>query len=518
MHARSSTLGHRERRSGYALWLMLVSFLFVVAMIVALQRMARPAHQGGALPTLTLYCAAGIMPPVQDVITAFRAETGVEVQVQYGGSGTLLAQFEVHPEGVDLYLAADDSYCTTARGKGLVSEILPLCEMRPVLAVAKGNPLQIQTTADLLRIPGLRFGFANPDAAAVGRVTRQLLQSSGHWEALEAASTVMKPTVTDLANDLRVGALDAGVVWDATVAQYPDLDAVELLPLAAGKRLVAIGVATATEHSVEALRFARYLQARDRGADSFRAHGYRPVAGDRWTATPKLVLYAGSMFRNAIDRTVHAFCQREGVEVTRVYDGCGILVSQMKAGGRPDAYFSCDDAFLDQVAERFTAPVHLSDNPMVIVTAAGNPHQLHSLGDLARPGLRVGLAHPDKSALGHLTRKLLQDIGLYNTILDQAEVKQDLPQGDLLVASLAAGALDAAVVYSSNATLQQDRLRLVPIELEGALAHQPYAVARDTDFAWTMGRLLDAVTAAPTRARFVELGFDWKYEPSDPRD
>ena len=39
--------------------------------------------------------------------------------------------------------------------------------------------------------------------------------------------------------------------------------------------------------------------------------------------------------------------------ITPVYNGCGILVSQMKAGEKPDAYFSCDTKFMDMVQERF---------------------------------------------------------------------------------------------------------------------------------------------------------------------
>ncbi len=55
------------------------------------------------------------------------------------------------------------------------------------------------------------------------------------------------------------------------------------------------------------------------------------------------------MLRPAIEQTIAEFERREGVKVTRVYNGCGILVAQMKAGEVPDAYFACDSEFMNQV-------------------------------------------------------------------------------------------------------------------------------------------------------------------------
>ena len=39
---------------------------------------------------LIIYCAAGLKKPVEAIAQKYRAETGVEVQLQYGGTGALL--------------------------------------------------------------------------------------------------------------------------------------------------------------------------------------------------------------------------------------------------------------------------------------------------------------------------------------------------------------------------------------------------------------------------------------------
>ena len=99
------------------------------------------------------------------------------------------------------------------------------------------------------------------------------------------------------------------------------------------------------------------------------------------------------------------------------YDGCGLLISQMKAikkgeaqAGKdkfPDAYLACDDSFLADVQHWFETGVQLAKNPIVLVVQKDNPHAIESLGDLADPvckNLRVGLAHPTHSAPGQLHR------------------------------------------------------------------------------------------------------------------
>src|SRR6185503_11063138 len=100
-------------------------------------------------------------------------------------------------------------------------------------------------------------------------------------------------------------------------------------------------------------RFARFLAAGDRGQLEFAKNGFMPVESDAWEEKPTLLLFSGAMLRPAIDKTIAAFKKREGCEVLTVYNGCGILVAQMKAGEKPDLYFACDTQFMEQVKDRF---------------------------------------------------------------------------------------------------------------------------------------------------------------------
>jgi molybdenum ABC transporter molybdate-binding protein len=499
----------RRPRTGqiHTAWLAFTASVGALAVLIGLlfwDPDRRPGPAAGA--SLVVYCAAGIKAPVEAVARDYEKAYGVSIQLQYGGSQTLLANVETSRRG-DLYLPADDSYLQIARGKGLVDEVLPLAHMTAVVAVRKGNPKDLHSVDDLLR-PGVRLAQANPDAAAIGKLTREALRNSGRWDALERHTLVFKPTVNDVAGDVKLGAVDAGIVWDAVVRQYPDLEAVPVPALAGSTAHVAIGVLRTCTQSAAALRFARYLAARDKGLVEFERNGFLPVEGDPWTEAPEVRLLGGAMLRPAIEETITAFEEREGVHVRRVYNGCGILVAQMRAGERPDAYFACDQSFMAQVHDLFLDAVAVSTNQLVILVPKGNPHHVKCLKDLGRPGLRVGVGHEKQCALGVLTQQTLHQGGYHDPVMKNVVVQT--PTGDMLVNQLRTGSLDAVVAYVSNATSAADELVAVKIDVPCAVAVQPVAVGKESSLKQLTGRLLDALRSPASQERFEAFGFHWQ--------
>ncbi len=455
---------------------------------------------------LMLYCAASNRGVMDAIIAQYKQECRREVQVQYGPSQTLLSTMEVSGKG-DLFLPADRSFIDIAQTKGLVAEVLPLARMHAVVAVAKGNPKNIRTFEDLLK-PDVKLVQANPDAAAIGKVVRDKLQALNLWDSLNQATTAFRMTVTDVANDVAIGAADATIVYDAVVHGNAKVETVALKELEGVTSDVCLAVTKATVQAPAALHFARYVAARDRGLKQYAVGGFDVVSGDVWSDHPELSIFAGSMLRPAIEKTIIAFEHREGIRVNRVYNGCGILVAQMKAGQCPDAYFACDKEFMSQVPDLFPAPVDVSQNELVILVQKGNPHNIKSLKDLTKEGIRVGVGHEKQCAMGWLTKNTLREGGVENEVM--ANVKVQSPTGDMLVNQMLAGSLDAAVVYLSNAAGAGDVLSAVRIQgLQCSIATQPFAVAAESPHAQLAGRLVRAHSVDRIEDSFLAEGFRW---------
>lgn len=457
---------------------------------------------------LLVYCAAGIRGPLEAVAKQYEREYHTRIEIQYGGSGTLLSNLRVSGKG-DLFLAADSSYIDLARDQKLVEEAMPLARQRPVLAVAKGNPKGIHAPTDLLRAD-VKLSLANPEAASIGALTRKILETQNLWSQVSEATAqrgVFKPTVNEVANDLKLKTADAGIVWDATILQYPELEGIPMAGAEAFDRPITIGVLRSAAHPTAALHFARYLSASDKGLEVFKRMGYTPVAGDAWAEQPQILYYSGAVNRIAIQDVLRAFEAREGVRITTVFNGCGILLGQMKLGERPDVYHTCDATFMRGVETLFEQPVPISSMAIVILAKKGNPDKLRTLADLGKPGLKIALANEQQSSLGALTATMLRQAGVYEQV--QKNVLGTTPTGDLLVNQMRTGALDAVVVYKSNTLVAEKTLDVIALDLPGATATQTFAIGQNSRCKQLLGRLFAALQRAESVRHYEQCGFRW---------
>ena len=484
--------------------LILVTSLVAVAVLILL--LLPPRQRDVPRQTLLVYCAAGVKAPVEAIARAYEKEFGVAIQLQYGGSGTLLSNLRVAKAG-DLFVAGDSGTLGLGHEQGVIAETIPLAQMHPVIVVHAGNPKHVQTVTDLLR-EDVAVALASPEAASIGKVTQKRLEPDGTWAALKPRVKVFKPTVNDVANDVKLGAVDAGIVWDATARQYPELQLVQVDSLTGAVEKVTVGVIRTSQQPTAALRFARYLAACDRGGPVFAQNHYTAAGGDAWAQTPELVLFSGAMLRPGVEKTLKEFESREGVRITTVYNGCGILCAQMRAGERPDGYFSCDTSFMNSVSNLYLDPVSVTENDLMLIVPKGNPQNIHTPADLLRPGLRVGLPHHEKSAMGNIAWKMLVALDLYDKL--GANLKVESPTGDFLINQLRTGSLDAIIACRSNLTGVREYLDGVPIDHPLAHMTQPYAVGKNSRAAQLMARLRDAIVSAESRQRFEAAGFGWR--------
>lgn len=498
-----------------AFFILLALAALLVTILIAMQQ-GRVGVQRSDEPLL-IFCAAGIKEPVEQTAANYTQAHGVPIQFQFGGSATLLSQLQIAGQG-DLFVAGDTGTMESARERGLVKEVFPLLRMIPVIAVAEGNPLGIHSLDDLLRTD-VKVAICNPEAASIGKVAKTAL--AHRWEDFVSRVTVMKPTAPEITTDLSIGVVDAVITWEPLTQQFSGIESIRVPELERLADTAAIGVLTSAKNPAAALRFARYLTAPEKGGILIEATGFEPVPGDAWAVRPELILYSGGVNRPAVEELLRQFAQREGVEVTTVFNGCGILCATMQAMTDtedprfPDAYYACDLCFVPPVAEHFPMVTLLTETDIGIVVPIENPHQIKTLVDLTQPGLRVGICNAKQSTLGYMTDGILRDSGLHAALLRNVAV--EVPTADFLINQMRGGALDAAIVYRVNAVLQQEHLTFLEIQHPGARAVQPFAIRGGSPRMQLAGRLLDWLLQ--NEASFTGVGFAWRAdEPPIPSD
>jgi len=267
-----------RKRSASARMALVSLAALLIAIVAVLLSHSRSRRESPASERLFVYCAASVKPPLEGAAREYQKRYGTQIELTFGGSQTLLANVALSGLA-DHFNPADDRYIELARQKNLVRDVLPLAEMTAILATSKDQ--KIDSLADLIKSK-LTIAQANPDAAAIGKLVREKLPPA-QWEALRARTSVFTATVTEAANDVKLGAAQAAVIWDAMSAQYTDLKLVHLPELEPVKAKIAVAVLKCSRQPEAALRFARFLAAADGGLPQFERNGFRIIPGQKWS-------------------------------------------------------------------------------------------------------------------------------------------------------------------------------------------------------------------------------------------
>lgn len=174
-----------------------------------------------------------------------------------------------------------------------------------------------------------------------------------------------------------------------------------------------------------------------------------------------------------------------GATVRFSFAGSQSLVAQVQQGAPADLVATADTTSAALVADELGAPARvLARNRLAIITEPGDPKRLHTLTDLARPGVSVVLAGPSVPA-GKAARAALA--AAHVTVTPMSEE----PDVKAVVRRVAMGEADAGIAYVTDVAAAKGSV--AGTDLPGIsnaypagvpkTAKQPAAAAAFADFA-----------------------------------
>lgn len=262
------------------------SLALLGALCLSITAGARFPAQAAVKTTLLAHAGAGIRPALDDAARAFEKKTGIKVEYNYKGSGCLLPDVLMSGKG-DIYIPGEDYYLKQAMQRKLIQPgAKVVASMTTVIITGAGNPKGIRTLTDLAK-PGVRFGLGDPKVVACGRAGQEALTKAKVWAGAQKNLVMSAQNVSELSNAVRLGNLDAAIVWNATAAMYSprDLTTIRLPAKVAVTSKVPVGVVTNSAHRGEAQRFADFL-AGPEGRQIFLQHGFGVPAAGKSKAKP----------------------------------------------------------------------------------------------------------------------------------------------------------------------------------------------------------------------------------------
>lgn len=198
-------------------------FMSATLIVVILSWLAGCGRQTGELEIL---CGNSFRAPMEELAKMYEQETGRRVEMSFGGSEDLLPKVELKAAG-DVFVTHSPYMEYTEKAGALLREV-QVGYLAPVLVVGKGNPKNVRRIEDLAR-DGLQVVLPDPEFAACGKMVFKLLEKKGIKEqVLENVGNDLVRDHSQVGNQLKLGARDAGIMWNGVAHDYRD--ALEIVP------------------------------------------------------------------------------------------------------------------------------------------------------------------------------------------------------------------------------------------------------------------------------------------------
>lgn len=201
----------------------------VLSLVVMSSCGQRPEDQ----PSLTLFCGAANKPAMEEIAALYEMEKGVDVDLLFGGSGTMLSQIELSKRG-DLYIPGSPDFVTIAKRKKLIIEDSEriVAYLVPAIITPSGNPARISCLEDLAR-PGVKVAIGNPETVCLGLYGVELFAANNLLDDVLKNVVTFGASCAKLAHLPAMGHVDAIIGW--RVSHYWNPERMDLVLIAKEK-------------------------------------------------------------------------------------------------------------------------------------------------------------------------------------------------------------------------------------------------------------------------------------------
>ena len=194
-----------------------------------------------------------------------------------------------------------------------------------------------------------------------------------------------------------------------------------------------------------------------------------------------------------------------GATVDFVFATSAELANKLSQGASADVFASADTAQMDTVIKADLAsgePVNFATNTLAIVTAPGDPKQIHSFADLARPDVRVAVCQA-AAPCGVAAQRIADDTGVHLNPSSEESV------GAAVLAKVTAGEADAGLVYLNDAHKAGDTVETVRFPESGeAVNVYPIVVLKKGSQSALAQKFVDLIMGATGQRVLSQSGFD----------
>ncbi len=224
-----------------------------------------------------------------------------------------------------------------------------------------------------------------------------------------------------------------------------------------------------------------------------------------------ITVFCGSASKPAMEEIAGLFEREKNIKVNMIFGGSGTLLSQIELSKQGEIYIPGSPDYIS-IAKKKKLLVEGSERILsylvpAIITPKGNPKNIHSLEDLTKPGVRVGIGNPKTVCLGLYAIELLEKNELMESVL-----KNTITFGASCskTANLAAmNQLDAILGWRVFHFWNSERMEYIPIVPEKIprISYIPISIPIHTKDVNLSRTFIDFVLSKKGRAVYEKFGY-----------
>lgn len=227
--------------------------------------------------------------------------------------------------------------------------------------------------------------------------------------------------------------------------------------------------------------------------------------GQSSSLSGSIVVFAAASLKPAFTQLSQQFkADNPGSRVEFEFAGSSELATQLTQGASADVFASADNAQMDTVVKAgllAANPTNFAANTLVIVTAPGNPKNIGSFADLAKPGVNVVICQQPVPC-GAATQRIEDSTGVHlNPVSEETSVTDVLNK-------VTTGQTDAALVYVTDAKNAKEKVATVNFpEAAGVVNVYPIGVLKKASQPATAQKFVTLVTSDAGQKILAQYGF-----------
>lgn len=226
---------------------------------------------------------------------------------------------------------------------------------------------------------------------------------------------------------------------------------------------------------------------------------------------PKLTIFAAASAKSPLDEICQQFEEQYKTSVEINYGGGGEVLNQMVLSQSGDVYVAPEQRFMETAGEKqaiYTETIKsIAYMVPVIAVPKGNPNNITSLADLAKPGIRVAITRPETTLLGNYAPEILHKAGLAEEI--ERNIVTEAARPDSLLTMIVMGQIDAGITwhfYMAQAPDEIEVIFMLPEQLTG-IGEMQIAVSVYSHDRKEAQRFIDFMTSANGKNVFEKHGY-----------